>query len=179
VPGRDLLSSEYAALALLRLQPMYGYEMVPYLASAHLSEACPIESGMLYTCLRNVEQRGLVSWTEVRIGKRPPRKLYDLAESGRTLVDTWLQTPVQRMEEVQRDLLVKLYVLHLIAPDTERELVANQIDVCQEQVDRIPTAGGGDSFLRLVAESKRATGDATVGWLREYARELTQGQLSV
>ncbi len=158
---------------------MYGYEMVPYLASAHLSEACPIESGMLYTCLRNVEQRGLVSWAEVRVGKRPPRKLYDLSESGRNLVDRWLQTPVQRMEEVQRDLLVKLYVLHLIAPDTERELVANQIDFCQEQVDRIPTAAAGDSFLRLVTESKRVAAKATVEWLRDYDRELAQGQLSV
>jgi len=179
VPDRDLLSGEYAALALLRLQPMYGYEMGPYLAGAHLSEVCPIESGMLYTYLRNIAQRGLVSWGEVRVGRRPPRKLYDLTDAGRALIDDWLRTPVGRVEDIRREFLVKLFVLHRIAPDTELDLVSQQASVCQEYVERIPNVSNGDSFLRLVTESKRAAAEATIGWLRDYRRELAQSQLFV
>ena len=179
MPDRDPLSGEYAVLALLRVQPMHGYEMAQSFAGAHLAEVCPIESGLLYTYLRNLEARGLIAWTEMRVGRRPPRKLYDLSEAGRSLIDSWLQQPVYRMREVRRDLLVKLYVLHLIAPDAERDLVDRQLAACRNYLNALPEPPAADTFLRLVIESKRAAARGTLGWLESYARELSAGVLSV
>jgi DNA-binding PadR family transcriptional regulator len=179
MPERELLPGEYAVLALLRVGPTHGYELARCFAGQELSAVCPIEPGLLYTYLRNVEERGLVTWEELRVGKRPPRKLYRLSETGVTLIDRWLQAPVERMREVRRELLVKLYVLHLIAPEGERELLRGQVVACERYIDDIPDGQPKDSFLRLVNESKRAAAEGTLEWLRGYERELDAARLSV
>ena len=171
---RELLAGEYAALALLRMRPMYGYQMARYFEREDLREVCPIEQGSLYTYLRNLEARTLVDWEEERVGLRPPRKRYDLTTPGRTLVDGWLREPVARLREVRVELLVKLYVLHTIDPDMERTLVREQLQVCetyrgraQERVARAP-----DDFSGLVARSKLSAAEGTLTWLRAYLETI-------
>ena len=85
------MPGEYAVLGLLLQRPKHGYEMARYFDRDDLAEVCPIEQSMLYTYLRNVEERGLVQWSEARVGNRPPRKLFELSAHGRDLIETWLE----------------------------------------------------------------------------------------
>ncbi len=173
MPPRNLLAGEYAVLALLRIEPMYGYQMAHYFEDGDLGEVCPIEQSLLYTYLRNVQARGLVAWTEVRAGLRPPRKLFELTPDALTLIDGWLRAPVERMREVRLELLVKLYVLGRTDPAAARELLRRQIDVCEAYQLRVTArAAALSGFSRLVAESKASAAEATAGWLRRYAAEL-------
>ena len=173
---RPLLPGEYAVLGLLRHHPMHGYEMARYFDRDDLSEVCPIEQIMLYTYLRNIEERELVAWTEVRVGLRPPRKLYELSETGRALVESWLDEPVQRLREVRFEFLLKLYFLHAAAHERERTLLARQIAICEAYRARLAEKEAASlGFARLVAASKRSGADSTLGWLREYAWELEHG----
>jgi len=73
VTERALLPGEYAVLGLLALRPMHGYEMICFLGEQGLDAVCPVEQSTLYTYLRNVESRQFVTWSEDRVGLRPPR----------------------------------------------------------------------------------------------------------
>ena len=172
---RALLAGEHAALGLLRTRPMYGYEMARYFEREDLREVCPIEQGSLYTYLRNLENRQLVSWHEERVGLRPPRKRFALTAAGVALVDHWLREPVERLREVRFELLVKLYVLHAIDAEAERALVREQLAVCgayRERAERRVEAAS-DDFSRLVARSKLSAAAATIDWLRGYLETLS------
>ena len=172
--SRELLPAESAVLALLRTRPMYGYEMARYFEGEDLREVCPIEQGSLYTYLRNLEGRALVTWREEREGLRPPRKRFALTPEGEAVVDRWLREPVERLREVRFELLVKLYVLHLVDADAEAVLVRDQLRVCEAYRDRAVerVAGAGDGFSRLVAQSKLSAAEATVAWLRDHLATL-------
>ena len=171
--SRPLLAGEYAVLGLLLQQPMHGYEMARYFDRDDLSEVCPVEQSMLYTYLRNVEERGYVSWSEVRVGLRPPRKLYKLTASGRGLVERWLDEPVQRLREVRLEFLLKLYFLHSLDSEREQRLLADQIAICDGYHERLmDKEARSNGFARLVAASKRSGAESTLRWLRDYAWQL-------
>lgn len=176
VSARDLLPGEFAVLGLLGLRPMHGYEMARYFDRDDLTEVCPVEQSLLYGYLRNLEDRALVRWDEVRVGARPPRKRYELTSAGAETLAAWLREPVQRMREVRLELLLKLYFLHRSDPEAERTLLVRQIDVCDRYRERLARqVAEREGFDRLVAGSKLSAAESTTRWLRAYEAELAQG----
>ena len=169
---RPLLPGEYAVLALLALRPMHGYEMTAFIQDEGLSDVCPVEQSTLYTYLRNVETRGLVRWREERVGQRPPRKTFELTPAGRDLIDGWLRRPVGRMREVRLEFLLKLFFLARLDPEAHRELLGGQVAACEAYLHDLAEGGPHGGFHRLVFESKRTAPEATLDWLRGYARDL-------
>jgi DNA-binding PadR family transcriptional regulator len=172
VSERPLLPGEHAILGLLAIRPMHGYEMARYFDRDDLTEVCPIEPSLLYTYFRNLEQRGLVRGRESRVGRRPPRRVFELTVEGRTLLDGWLYRPVERMRETRLELLLKLYVLHHLDPQGERRLLGDQLAVCHAYearlTERVAEASG---FKLLVAGSKLSAARATLAWLESYVGE--------
>jgi len=171
---RDLLPGEYAVLGLLLDGPRHGYEIARCFVDADLTSVCTVEQSALYSYLRNVEVRALVEWTEERVGARPPRKVYSLTPAGADVLHEWLRAPVNRIREVRLAFLLKLYFLHRLDPTAERELVASQVDACEQYLERLP--GGEDlhGFQLAVVGSKRSAAEATLSWLKSYASELEQ-----
>ncbi len=169
---RPLLPGEYAILGMLSLRPMHGYEMLCFLGEAGLDTVCPVEQSTLYTYLRNVEARDLVTWTEARVGLRPPRKTFELTDAGRQLTATWLRRPVERMREVRLEFLLKLFFLEALDRDAMRTLLAEQIAVCEGYLAQIPQDSLHTPFIKLVAQSKRSAAEATLNWLKSYAAEI-------
>lgn len=172
---RALLPGEYAVLSLLSVRPMHGYEMVCFLGDEGLDAVCPVEQSTLYTYLRNVESRALVSWTEERVGNRPPRKTYALTAEGDALVQDWLRRPVERMREVRLEFLLKLFFLNLTDRPAMKRLLSEQIGVCETYLGHIQASPAESPFRRLVALSKTSAAEATLGWLKSYAYEIEQG----
>lgn len=155
---------------------MHGYEMARYFDRDDLTEVCPVEQSLLYGYLRNLEERSLVRWKEMRVGLRPPRKRFELTEAGDNMVQAWMRTPVERMREARLELLLKLYFLHTMDPAGERDLLARQVEVCEAYRERLrERARQVLGFDQLVARSKLSAAEATLGWLRSYAEELDHG----
>src|SRR3954451_21390497 len=142
---RSLLPGESAVLGLLALRPMHGYEMARYFDRDDLTEVCPLDQSLLYTYIRNVEERGLVTWTEERVGLRPPRKIYALTPTGQAVLDHWLHQPVDRMREVRLEFLLKVYFLAQLDPAAERALLRQQIEVCEEYHARLAARAADSS----------------------------------
>ena len=170
--ARQLLPGEYAVLGVLLFRPMHGYEIACFLAAEGLDAVCPVEQSTLYTYLRNVESRGLVTWTEERVGLRPPRKTYVLSSAGEALVHEWLRRPVERMRDVRLEFLLKLFFLNLTDQPAVKQLLAEQIRVCEAYLANIRQSRDESPFRRLVARSKTSAAEATLGWLNSYVGEI-------
>jgi len=171
---RPLLPGEYTVLALLALRPMHGYEMAAFIEQEGISDVWPMENSTLYTYLRNVEGWGLVSWSETRVGNRPPRKIFELTPGGQEFIDLWLRRPVTRMREVRAELLLKLFFLEQLDPGARERLLNDQIQACHAYVDQVRGHEPETSFGKLVARSKLSAAEGTLDWLTAYAEEIEQ-----
>jgi PadR family transcriptional regulator PadR len=75
---------EGIVLAILSVQPAYGYEITARLREQGFSD---IAEGTIYALLVRIEQRGLVDVERVPSEKGPPRKVYTLNAQGRGQLD--------------------------------------------------------------------------------------------
>ncbi len=70
-------------LGVLEIEPLHGYEISKRIK--RLSEhALDIGEGQLYPALHILERSGHVTATWVPIEGKPPRKVYEITESGRS-----------------------------------------------------------------------------------------------
>jgi PadR family transcriptional regulator PadR len=67
-------------LAILSMQPAYGYEITARLRERGFSE---IAEGTVYALLVRIEKKGLVDVETIPSKKGPPRKVYSLNARGR------------------------------------------------------------------------------------------------
>jgi PadR family transcriptional regulator PadR len=78
---------EGIVLAILAVQPAYGYEITARLREQGFSD---IVEGTVYALLVRIEQRGFVDVVKVPSEKGPPRKVYSLnALGGEYLEEFW------------------------------------------------------------------------------------------
>ena len=78
---------EGIVLAILAVQPAYGYEITARLREQGFSD---IVEGTVYALLIRIEQRGFVDVVKVPSEKGPPRKVYSLnALGGAYLEEFW------------------------------------------------------------------------------------------
>lgn len=68
-------------LALLRAEPMYGYQIVRELNEAHV-DVLQMNEGTVYPLLHTMERDGLVQGVWERRGKARQRKYYHLTPQG-------------------------------------------------------------------------------------------------
>src|SRR6478672_12289604 len=80
---------EGVVLALLALQPAYGYDITARLREQGFSD---IAEGTVYALLVRIEQRGLVDVEKVPSEKGPPRKVYTLNTQGREHLEEFWRT---------------------------------------------------------------------------------------
>src|SRR5436190_12325724 len=92
---------EGIVLAILAVQPAYGYEITARLREQGFAD---IVEGTVYALLIRIEQRGFVDVTKVPSDKGPPRKVYALNASGAQYLDEFWATwsfLVGRIEELR------------------------------------------------------------------------------
>lgn len=80
---------EGLVLAIIALQPAYGYEITARLREQGFVD---IAEGTVYALLVRIEQRGLVDVVKVPSEKGPPRKVYSLNASGQEYLDEFWRT---------------------------------------------------------------------------------------
>jgi len=80
---------EGIVLAILSLQPAYGYEITARLREMGFSD---IAEGTVYALLVRIEQRGLVDVEKHQSVKGPPRKVYSLNVQGQEYLEEFCRT---------------------------------------------------------------------------------------
>ncbi len=93
---------EGVVLALLSVQPAYGYEITSSLREMGFSD---IAEGTVYALLIRTEKRGLVDVEKVPSEKGPPRKVYSLNARGAEVLEEFWNTwgfLVERLNELRK-----------------------------------------------------------------------------
>ena len=80
---------EGIVLAILGVQPAYGYEITARLRDQGFVD---IAEGTVYALLVRVEQKGLVDVEKIPSEKGPPRKVYTLNTQGQAYLDEFWKT---------------------------------------------------------------------------------------
>src|ERR1700676_3844304 len=99
------VSLKYGVLGLLKGEPLHGYE-VKNRFEAMLGGTWEVNIGQIYTTLQRLERDGFVR----PFGERGDRgKLsYELTESGREALNSWLVEPESGPQELREEIYVKL-----------------------------------------------------------------------
>ncbi len=167
VEPRALSLPEYVTLALLAVEPAHGYEVARRWAESPVATLLPADQAMVYGYLRRLEREQVLDWDEVRVGRRPPRRVYTVNEEGWPPLRAWLTRPVQRMREARLDLLLKIYFLESLDPASIPRLLREQVEVCRRYVaNATASLDAAEGFERLLWDSKVTAGRATLEWLR-------------
>jgi len=80
---------EGIVLAILALQPAYGYEITARLREQGFTD---IAEGTVYSLLIRIEGRGLVDVEKIPSEQGPPRKVYSLNAQGRESLEEFWRT---------------------------------------------------------------------------------------
>ena len=95
---------EGIVLAILAVQPAYGYDITARLRDQGFSE---IVEGTVYALLVRIEQRGLVDVAKVPSENGPPRKVYSLNAQGRESLEEFWSTwsfLAERIEQLHHNI---------------------------------------------------------------------------
>lgn len=90
-------------LAILSMQPAYGYEITARLREQGFSD---IAEGTVYALLVRNEQKGLVDVEKVPSEKGPPRKVYSLNARGQEYLEEFWRTwsfLTERLEQLRTE----------------------------------------------------------------------------
>ena len=98
------MSVRQSLLALLDLEPMYGYQLRAEF-EARTGSTWPLNIGQVYTTLGRLERDGLVV---VQGDDDEGHTTYAITDAGRDEVRTWFVTPVGRDAPPRDELAIKL-----------------------------------------------------------------------
>jgi PadR family transcriptional regulator PadR len=91
--------SEPAVLLLLRERPAHGYDLLEALPS--LTGEARVDMGNLYRILRALEEDGLVASEWQADAPGPAKRIYELTDTGRRLLDEWASALTRSRERIE------------------------------------------------------------------------------
>lgn len=173
--------AEYAILGLLEECPMHGYELYQRIQNQVLEQVVHIEMSQLYAFLKKLERLELIKSDQEQQGVRPPRKVYRLTTAGRSVLQRWLTTPVERPRDIRIFFLIKLYFLQRLLPEHLARVINQEIETCQHFLASLEMQRHGSSSIRdqaafnqVVLNSRIYQTRALLAWLRELQAEFAQ-----
>lgn len=100
--------SLYALLGMLSLGPQSGYEIKKWMEQS-LAHFWQEGYGQIYPNLKRLVQNGLATvHTEKQEGK-PDKKIYTITTNGRSQLQDWLKSPIQKLPQEKHEILLKLF----------------------------------------------------------------------
>jgi DNA-binding PadR family transcriptional regulator len=128
----ELLTGEWAVLALLCERPAHGYAVAGALApDGEIGRVWSLNQALTYRALDVLKERGLIAVRGETPGEGGPRRIeLEPTRQGRELVERWLATPEEHVRDLRSVLLLKLTFRErsglALAPllEAQREVVA-------------------------------------------------------
>jgi len=117
---------ERAILAILSEGPSHGYVILSKL-ERRLGGVCGISYGQVYRVLAGLERRGLIIGRSVQVARRPPRREYELSDTGRASVRRWLTEAPRPTMFFGTDFYLRLPFLWALDGRTRDEVLGQQV----------------------------------------------------
>ena len=160
--------ADYPVLGVLSLAPVHGYDVWRYLKS-NLGNVWHMKRSQVYGLLSQMEREGLVSHERVDQINLPARKVFSLTAQGQETFDRWIREPVRNVRDFRLEFPTKFHFARARSPAVARELIENQVRVCQSkrlELDKARACSASEVERHVVAY-RIGIVDATVKWLKD------------
>ena len=106
----------HAILAGLICKPCSGYDLRKNFESS-IGFFWRATFQQVYRELTKLEEQGFLTAETIHQSQRPDKRIYSVTPTGRQYLQDWIAQPVA-ISPIKDDLLVKLFVGHLVPPET-------------------------------------------------------------
>ena len=173
--------SENLLLGLLAERPMHGYELARLVCDDEALRAIwHLKRSEVYFLLGKLLAQGHIAEgaaDQVDGGQRraggPPRQVYEVTPSGRSLLEAWESEPVSSPRDLRAAFLAKLYLAHRRGPAQTLALLDNQRRVLRRWRERLSAAAPAESFLALANKLRLAQVEAGLRALDDIQAALS------
>lgn len=170
------LTIEYALMGFMRERPMHGYEIHQRLSEhSGMGLVWRVKQSRMYSLLDRLEREGYITATLEQQEARPPRKLFELTESGKSAFMEWVQAPVENGRKLRLEFMAKLYFARLEGAETAGRLIDRQVEVCREwlrEQQEYQKERGEHPYDWLVVQFRIGQIEAMVSWLETCRHAL-------
>jgi len=165
--------AEYLVLGALAGGPLHGYDLYQYLEE-HLGRIWTLGRSQTYALLSRMEQAGLVAHERQAQEKRPDRKVFSLAPSGRKKFNAWVTAPVEHVRDLRLEFLAKIHFLEINSPKLLENLIEGQQEVCRGKTARMEERkqSSASRVERLTYDYRSSQAEAACKWLEGLRRRL-------
>ncbi len=175
---QSTLTIEQALLGFLRHQPRHGYEIYQELSDPNgLWLTWRMKQSQLYALLNKLEEEGLIRATLQLQDARPPRKVFQLTETGLATFLTWVNRPVAQPRQMRLEFLVKFYFARREGDTVALRLLEQQRALCQEwltkQEAQAQAVADPQAYPWLVNQFRVSQIEAVIAWL-EHSRQVME-----
>jgi len=101
-------------LLLLHRNPSHGYKLIEDLAEFDFDKV-PMDPSVIYRYLRDMEMNGLITSNWQMESGGPPRRVYQITESGDAYLEAWVSD--LKETKITLENFIKAYDDHMIKPD--------------------------------------------------------------
>jgi PadR family transcriptional regulator, regulatory protein AphA len=176
---RHPLALEYALLGFLRKGPLHGYQIHHQLSDPDgMGLIWRLKQSQLYAILARLENEGYVTSTVQVQEARPPRRIYQMTESGSTIFFEWLHTPVQHGRQVRQEFMARLYFAQKEGKEIALQLIESQRQVIQDSLRALSPGEAakrsGAQFQDLVQMYRIQQMLNIVNWLDSCVESIDQ-----
>jgi DNA-binding PadR family transcriptional regulator len=176
------VSIRHLILGLLNQRSMSGYDIKRLLESLRWLIDSP-SFGSIYPILRSLREDDLVTMEEVLRQSKSPRKIYTITESGREVLQEWVD------QSITSGASLKAFVTRLILAGnfshtgliTHLQQRRSQVAACHATLKQLAGAEYGtmDSGQRLTFDYGLALATAELDWLDGALKQLSQQPLAI
>lgn len=127
------MSIKHAVLGLISEEPRHGYA-VRAAFEERLGDFWQLNYGQVYQVLTGLEQEGLTTGSDERVGRRPIRRIFAVTAKGRDELRRWLLTPTARRRPFRDDFYVRLLFAMGSGVEIVRNMSNEEIRSCREHL---------------------------------------------
>jgi len=165
------MDRELLLLGLLRQEEMHGYRIVEWV-EAELRYCTDLKKPTVYFLLGKMEKAGWVSRTRSRQGKRPPRWVYRITETGEAQFQSLLRQNLSSHVPSRFPGDVGLAFLSAAKPQEAVECLLLRRARVQAEADELRQAPVRSGSIEWVVSHQRAHLESELRWLRALMDQL-------
>lgn len=170
-PGMEL-----ALLGFLLQGPQHGYQLHQMISDpAGLGLIWNLKQSQLYALLNKLEEADYVASTMQNQDPHPPRRVFEITETGRKVFLDWLTRPVTAPRIVRQIFFAKLFFSQRESRNGFQKLIEAQRVVCKGWIDEFKSklaTSEQTSFIWTTYQYRLGQVQALQNWLDSFDKVL-------
>jgi len=124
-------------LGLINEKPLNAYEITKQLQFMNVKQWYNIADSTVYTTIRNLEKKKLISGTVEKVGNMPDRTIYRITEKGKTELLNSLKKSILQFDYDSNVFSITAFFIDIFPVQEQRELLKERLDILNNYLNGI------------------------------------------